>query len=80
MGEAGLALILTCGERVVCHLVEPSAPAGQLRELVALYFAPHPVPAGPLRAKAGVEEIVLDPALPIGEQVPPEAEIVFPTA
>ena len=80
MSEASLALVLTCGERTVCHLVEPSAPVGELRSLVALYFAPHAVPEGPLFARAGEEERVLDPALPIGEQVPPDAEILFPTA
>lgn len=78
MSEAALALILTCGERVVCHLVEPSAPAGELPALVALYFAPDPVPAGPLRVRAGAEERLLDPALPIGQQVSADAEILFP--
>jgi len=80
VSEASLTLVLTCGERVVCHLVEPSAPAGELPALVGLYFAPHTVPSGPLRVRAGEEEIVLDPALPIGQQVPPDAEILFPTA
>lgn len=80
MSETSLVLVLTCGERTVCHLVEPSAPVGQLRDLVALYFAPHPVPDGPLCARARGEELVLDSALPIGEQLPPDAEIHFPTA
>lgn len=80
MSEASLALVLTCGERVVCHLVEPSALAGELPALVELYFAPHSVPAGPLRVRVGAEELVLDPAVPIGDQVPADAEILFPTA
>jgi hypothetical protein len=80
VSEASLSLLLTNGERVVCHLVEPSTPAGELSALVDLYFAPHPVASGPLRARAGDLEIRLDPALPIGEQVPPDAEIHLPTA
>lgn len=78
MSDARLALILACGERVVCHLVEPSALAGELSALVELYFAPHAVGSGPLRARASGVEIELDPMLPIGDQVPAETEILFP--
>ena len=78
MSDARLALILACGERVVCHLVEPSALAGELPALVELYFAPHAVGSGPLRARALGVEIELDPMLPIGDQVPAETEILFP--
>lgn len=78
MSDASLALVLTCGERVVCHLIQPTALAGELPALVELYFAPHAVAAGPLRARASGAEIELDPALPIGDQVPPDAEILFP--
>lgn len=78
MSEASLALVLTCGERVVCHLIEPSALASELPALVELYFAPQAVTPGPLRARSAGEEIELDPGLPIGEQVPPDAEILFP--
>jgi hypothetical protein len=78
VSDARLALILACGERVVCHLVEPSALAGELPALVELYFAPHAVGSGPLRARASGVEIELDPMLPIGDQVPAETEILFP--
>lgn len=78
MRESSLALVLACGERVVCHLVEPSALAGELPALVELYFAPHAVASGPLRARSPEAEIELDPRLPIGDQVPPDAEILFP--
>lgn len=78
MSDAKLALVLACGERTVCHLVEPSALAGELPGLVELYFAPGSVAAGPLRARTAGVEIELDPALPIGDQLPPDAEIHFP--
>lgn len=75
MSEGPLALVFTCGERAVCHLVDPAAPAGEVSERVALYFAPAIAPAGALvwRAEGGPRP--LDPARPIGEQVPAEAEI-----
>ncbi len=78
MSDAKLALVLACGERMVCHLVEPSALAGELPGLVELYFAPGDVAVGPLRARSAGIDIELDPALPIGDQVPPDAEIHFP--
>jgi hypothetical protein len=77
VSEASLALILTCGERVVCHLIEPTALARELPALVELYFAPQAVAPGPLRARSGGAEIELDPGLPIGDQIAPDAEIVF---
>ena len=73
-----MALVLALGERMVCHLVEPSALPGELPALVELYFAPAAVTAGPLRARSGGAEIELDPLRPIGDQVPPDAEILFP--
>ncbi|MGH7658461.1 MAG: hypothetical protein ACREL6_09510 [Gemmatimonadales bacterium] len=78
MSDARLALMLACGERVVCHLVEPSVLAGELPALVELYFAPHRMTSGPLRARISGAEIELDPMLPIGDQVVPDAEIFFP--
>ena len=80
MSERELPLVVTCGERVICHLVDPDALAGELPAIVALYFAPHAVGEAPLRARSADGERVLDPALPIGEQVGPDAEILFPTA
>jgi hypothetical protein len=78
VSEASLALVVTCGERVVCHLIEPTALARELPALVELYFAPQVVAEGPLRVRAGGAEIELDPGLPIGDQVAADAEIVFP--
>jgi len=78
VSEATLALVLTCGERVVCHLIDPTALARELPALVELYFAPEAVADGPLRARAGGAEIELDPGRPIGEQVSPDAEILLP--
>jgi len=73
-----MPLVLACGERTVCHLVEPSALAGELPALVELYFAPAAMTAGPLRARSAGAEFELDPLRPIGDQVPPDAEILFP--
>lgn len=78
MSETRLTLVLACGERGVCHLIEPQALAGELPGLVELYFAPASVAAGPLRVRVGGAEVELDPKLPIGDQVAPEAEIFFP--
>ncbi len=78
MTESRLTLVLACGERGVCHLIEPGALAGELPRLVELYFAPAAVRPGPLRARISGGEIELDPCLPIGDQVAPDAEIYFP--
>lgn len=78
MSDEKIALVLACGERMVCHLVEPSALAGELPALVELYFAPDAVAAGPLRARIAGAEIELDPLRSIGDQVAPDAEILFP--
>lgn len=78
MSESPLALVLACGERGVCHLVDPETPAGELPALVELYFSPGAVQAGPLRARSAGAEIDLDPRLPIGDQVAPDWEIHFP--
>ena len=78
MSESRLTLVLACGERGVCHLIEPQTLAGELPALVELYFAPGTVASGPLRARVADAEIELDPRLPIGDQVAPDAEIHFP--
>jgi hypothetical protein len=78
VSETRLTLVLACGERGVCHLIEPQALAGELPALVELYFAPASVAAGPLRARVAGAEVELDPGLPIGDQVAPDAEIFFP--
>ena len=78
MSDARLTLVLACGERGVCHLIEPGTPAGDLPGLVELYFAPATMASGPLRARIDGAEIELDPRLPIGDQVAPDAEILFP--
>ena len=78
MSESRLTLFLACGERGVCHLIEPEVLAGELPGLVELYFAPATVAPGPLRARVAGVGIELDPRLPIGDQVAPDAEIHFP--
>lgn len=75
MTEGSLPLVFTCGERAVCHLVDPAAPARDLEARVALYFAPAVVPAGGLVWRSSDGARPLDPARPIGDQVPAEAEI-----
>jgi hypothetical protein len=78
-----LPVIVTCGERAVCHAVDPDLPAGELAAALRLYLGPPGAllaPGGPVtpvwRAAEGPRP--LDPALPLGAQVPPEAEIDFP--
>jgi hypothetical protein len=78
VSDSALPLVVTCGERVICHLVEPGVLAGELPGLVELYFAPHGIGGGPPRARSAGGELELDPARPIGEQVAPDAEILFP--
>ena len=78
MSDSRLSLVLACGERGVCHLVDPGTPAGDLPGLVELYFASAPMAPGPLRARIAGAEVELDPALPIGDQVAPDSEILFP--
>jgi hypothetical protein len=72
VSESRLTLVLACGERGVCHLIEAGALAGEL------YFAPATVAPGPLRARVAGVEIELDPRVPIGDQVATDAEIHFP--
>ncbi|HET9332781.1 MAG TPA: hypothetical protein VFQ21_04290 [Gemmatimonadota bacterium] len=79
MSDSALPLVVTCGERVICHLVEPTVLAGELPRLVELYFAPHGIGCGAPRARSASAELELDPARPIGEQVAPDSEILFPT-
>jgi hypothetical protein len=78
VSDSRLSLVLACGERGVCHLVDPGAPAGDLPGLVELYFAPVTMAPGPLRARIAGAEVELDPARPIGDQVAPDSEILFP--
>ena len=78
MSDSALPLVVTCGERVICHLVEPTELAGELPRLVELYFAPHGIGGGVPRARSGDADLELDPARPIGDQVAPHAEIHFP--
>lgn len=79
MSDSRLSLVLACGERGVCHLVDPETPAGDLSALVELYFAPATMAPGPMRARISGSEVELDPALPIGDQVAPDSEILFPS-
>jgi hypothetical protein len=78
VSDSRLSLVLACGERGVCHLIDPGTPAGELPGLIELYFAPYSVSPGPLRARIAGAEVELDPVLPIGDQVAPDSEILFP--
>lgn len=74
MSEAPLPVVVTCGERAVFHLLESSMPAGELTRALALYLGVALPAAAPFWRDAAGER-ALDPALPIGAQVPPDAEI-----
>lgn len=68
--------MFTLGERAVCHAVDREATLDEVRASLAVYFlvdeeaVPNALiwlsPRGPRK---------LDPALPIGRQVPRDAEI-----
>lgn len=75
MTGGSLPLVFAHGERAVCHAVDPGMPAHQLLSLMSLYLAPVPPQPGALvwRSDEGVRP--LDPARPIGEQVPADALI-----
>ena len=74
MSETSLPVVLTWRERAVCHAVDPAILAGELVSEMALYFGPAP-PAFRLvwRSTEGPRE--LDPSIPIGAQIQPEAEV-----
>lgn len=61
----------------MCHAVDPDLPAGELAAALRLYLGPPGASAAPVWRAAGGPK-PLDPALPLGDQVPPEAEIDFP--
>lgn len=75
MSEPTLAIVVTCGERAVCHAVDPALPAGELLSELALYLGPAPPPATVLVRCTDERAVPLDPHAPIGVQVPAEAEI-----
>lgn len=61
----------------MCHVVDPDLPAGELAAVLSLYLGLRGDLPGPVwRSATGPR--LLDPALPLGAQVPPEAEIDFP--
>lgn len=59
----------------MCDAVDPALPAGDLVAVLSLYFAPEDVPAGALIWELPGEDRELDPARPIGQQVPADALI-----
>lgn len=71
----GLPLVFVVGERAVCHAVDPRCRAGELGPALALYFAPGTLPGDRLAWLREDGPRALDPALPIGDQVPADAEI-----
>ncbi len=74
MAEPSLAVIVTRGERAVCHTVDPGLPAGELAGALTLYLGAAPAAAVLVwRSESGPR--ALDPSLPLGEQIPPDAEI-----
>lgn len=70
-------MVVTCGERAVCHAIDPRLPAGELARVLALYLGPAAPPPLSLVWRSDDGPRALDPALPIGHQVPPDAEIDF---
>lgn len=76
MSGDALPLVFTRGERAVFHAVDPMVPAADLVETIALYFGFRDGCAiGELRWLGENGPVPLDPDRPVGEQVPPEAEI-----
>jgi hypothetical protein len=73
--EPSLPLVVTCGERAVCHAVDATLPAGELAGVLALYLGSGTPPPSRLVWRSAEGPRALDPALPIGSQVPPDAEI-----
>ena len=71
----GLPLVFILGERAVAHAVDPATPAGELPGLLALYLGAAPGSSSSLVCRLPDGERCLDPALAIGEQVEPDAEI-----
>ena len=69
-------MVVTCGERCVCHAVDPALPAGELAAALALYLGG--VPAGLPVWRSAEGPRLLDPSLPLGSQIPPDAEIDIP--
>lgn len=77
MAEPFLPVVVTCGERSVCHAVDPAMPAGELAAALALYLGATPRVGAPVwRSAEGPR--ALDPRLPLGSQIPPDAEIDIP--
>ncbi|HUP00710.1 MAG TPA: hypothetical protein VM737_04215 [Gemmatimonadota bacterium] len=75
MSGSSLPLVFVMGERAVCHLVDASAPAGDLLAQLPLYLATGSMPTGGWVWSTPLGQRPLDPARPIGEQVPAEAWI-----
>lgn len=75
MSEDPLSVVVTCGERAVCHAVDPRVPAGELVREIALYLGPLAVPRTVPFWRTSEGSHPLDPTIPIGVQVPADAEI-----
>ena len=75
MIDSSISLVVTWRERAVCHAVDPTIPAGQLAQELALYFGPSPPIPTRLVWRSAEGPRPLDPGIPIGSQVHPEAEI-----
>jgi hypothetical protein len=73
--ESPLSLVVTSGERAVCHAVDPALPAGQLASELALYFGAPPPIVGRWVWRSAEGARPLDPEAPIGSQIHSEAEI-----
>ena len=77
MSEPSIPVVVTWGERAVCHAVDPGLPAGELARALALYLDQAVPPTGSLVWRSDAGPRPLDLTLPIGMQVPPDAEIDF---
>lgn len=75
MTEDPLPIVIGRGERAVCHVVDPSVTAAEIPSLLALYLGGSADEPSRLvwRSEDGPRPLL--PDLPIGEQVPADAEI-----
>lgn len=75
MSDGHLPIVIARGERAVCHVVDPSVTAAEIPSLLALYLGGSANRASRLvwLSEEGPRPLV--PELPIGEQVPADAEI-----
>lgn len=75
MNQATLPLVVRFGERAVCDVVDHDLPAGDVAKQVAFYLAQNLPESATISLEVESERRTLDPALPIGGQVQPHAQL-----